>query len=260
MIEHTYFATTPKGMEPLLVAEFNQLGAQKVTAGSAGVSFTGDIKTAYRACLWSRLANRILLPIDAFPATDEKALYNGVRALDWSVHLSSTSTLAGWPPCLPATLPSTHRFKLTPQVCKNLNNGELACKLQLYRISTGTLKTLINKQENLAATQQSDNQNQQNQADEDGSFMFANRLTKNFKSLSTWPKMPVYTATVSMMPIYPNTRSPSTYTLAQMRYYAFMFKNTPPPKRLMPTLHKCACDKLCSVSPKYLAATGTRST
>jgi len=94
MTGHTFFATTPRGMEPLLVAELNDFGAQQVSSGSAGVSFTGDLQVAYRACLWSRVANRILLGLGEFPAPDEQSLYNCVGALDWSRHLTCSSTLA----------------------------------------------------------------------------------------------------------------------------------------------------------------------
>ncbi len=94
MTGHTFFATTPRGMEPLLMAELSEFGARQVSPGSAGVSFTGDLPVAYRACLWSRVANRILLSLGEFPAPDEQSLYNSVGTLDWSRHLTSSSTLA----------------------------------------------------------------------------------------------------------------------------------------------------------------------
>ncbi len=95
-------------MEPLLVTELKQLGARQVSPGSAGVSFAGNLTIAYRACLWSRLANRILLPIAAFPAADEQSLYNGVRALDWSAHMSAASTLAVNVHSAKSTITHTH--------------------------------------------------------------------------------------------------------------------------------------------------------
>ena len=94
MTEHAFFATTPRGMESLLVAELKGFGARQVTPGSAGVFFTAELQVAYRACLWSRVANRILLNLAEFPAPDEKSLYHGVGALDWSRHLTHSSTLA----------------------------------------------------------------------------------------------------------------------------------------------------------------------
>ena len=64
----TFFATTPKGIEALLAAELRRLGAASVRETRAGVAFEGDLAVAYRACLWSRLANRILLPVARFAA------------------------------------------------------------------------------------------------------------------------------------------------------------------------------------------------
>lgn len=89
-----YFATCPKGLEYLLVDELTALGADGVREALAGVYFEGPIGIAYRACLWSRLASRVLLPIADFACADEEALYSGVQAIDWSAHLRADGTLA----------------------------------------------------------------------------------------------------------------------------------------------------------------------
>jgi 23S rRNA (guanine2445-N2)-methyltransferase / 23S rRNA (guanine2069-N7)-methyltransferase len=44
--------------------------------------------------LWSRVANRVLLPVAEFPAPTPEALYDGVRSVDWSAHLGADGTLA----------------------------------------------------------------------------------------------------------------------------------------------------------------------
>jgi len=87
-----FFATSPKGMEDLLVEELRQLGASAAKASLAGAYFQGDLALAYRVCLWSRLANRILLPLAKFPASDAEALYAGVYALHWDQHLGLDNT------------------------------------------------------------------------------------------------------------------------------------------------------------------------
>jgi 23S rRNA (guanine2445-N2)-methyltransferase / 23S rRNA (guanine2069-N7)-methyltransferase len=91
---HAFFATTAKGFEELLVAELRALGAQDVVAARAGVGFAGPLEVAYRACLWSRVANRILLPVASFRAETPEALYAGVRSVRWADHLSPRGTLA----------------------------------------------------------------------------------------------------------------------------------------------------------------------
>ena len=58
-----WFAACPKGLESLLAHELETLGAAATRETVAGVYFSGPIAIAYRACLWSRLANRVLRPI-----------------------------------------------------------------------------------------------------------------------------------------------------------------------------------------------------
>ena len=88
------FATCPKGLEYLLKDELTALGASNVRETLAGVHFSGALETAYRACLWSRLASRVLLPLAEFDAATDEALYAGVQAIDWSTHLAAHGTLA----------------------------------------------------------------------------------------------------------------------------------------------------------------------
>ena len=94
MHHYSFFAPTPKGLESLLLAELSGLGAVEVKETRAGVSFTGPLNLAYRACLWSRLASRVLLPLDNFTAATPEALYAGVHALAWEDHLGPDDTLA----------------------------------------------------------------------------------------------------------------------------------------------------------------------
>ena len=88
------FASAPRGIEPLLADELRALGAGDVKETRAGVTFSGDLALAYRVCLWSRVANRVLLPLAQFPAPTPEALYDGVRGIDWAEHLDQNGTLA----------------------------------------------------------------------------------------------------------------------------------------------------------------------
>ncbi len=90
----TFFAVAPKGMESLLVDELKGLGAVGAKASRSGAFFQGDLETGYRACLWLRTANRVLLPIARFRAETPEALYQGVRNILWSEHLEPNSSLA----------------------------------------------------------------------------------------------------------------------------------------------------------------------
>ena len=79
-----WFAACPKGIEGLLAAELATLGAATTRETVAGVYFTGPVALAYRACLWSRLANRILLPVARLEAADSDLLYQQLRGVDWA--------------------------------------------------------------------------------------------------------------------------------------------------------------------------------
>lgn len=89
-----FFATCPKGIESLLAEELRALAAEAVRETRAGVSFEGTLATAYRACLWSRLASRLLLPLTHFAATTPEELYQGAQTIAWKEHLAPDGTLA----------------------------------------------------------------------------------------------------------------------------------------------------------------------
>ncbi len=84
---------TVTGLESVLAGELTVLGAQDIQAKGRLVICNGDLSLLYRANLWCRTAIRVLRPVATFPARDEKALYAGVKAIDWSHWLSATGTL-----------------------------------------------------------------------------------------------------------------------------------------------------------------------
>ncbi len=87
-----YFAACPKGLENLLLQELQQLGATDVRETVAGVYFGGEAALLYKACLWSRLANKILLPLANFSVSDEQSLYESISAITWEDHLEVDGT------------------------------------------------------------------------------------------------------------------------------------------------------------------------
>ena len=58
------------------------------------MAFTGSLAVAYRACLWSRVANRVFLELGRFDVADAEAFYRAVRSIDWAEHLGPDATLA----------------------------------------------------------------------------------------------------------------------------------------------------------------------
>jgi 23S rRNA (guanine2069-N7)-methyltransferase / 23S rRNA (guanine2445-N2)-methyltransferase len=89
-----FFATCPAGVAELLADELRDAGATRVRVLRAGVDFDGCLECAYRACLWSRTASRILHAIAEVPADSAERLYTGVRSIDWTLHLAPQGTIA----------------------------------------------------------------------------------------------------------------------------------------------------------------------
>ncbi len=89
-----FVATCPKGFERLLADELAALGAPQVRPLAGQVSFGGGLEDAYRACLCSRLASRVLLVLARVGAADADELYEGVSAIAWEDHLAPGATFA----------------------------------------------------------------------------------------------------------------------------------------------------------------------
>ncbi|MFJ5507326.1 bifunctional 23S rRNA (guanine(2069)-N(7))-methyltransferase RlmK/23S rRNA (guanine(2445)-N(2))-methyltransferase RlmL [Pectobacterium jejuense] len=88
------FASTARGLEELLKSELESLGAQSCAVVQGGVHFEGDNRLLYQSLLWSRLASRILLPLNEFKVHSDLDLYLGVQAIDWSTIFSIDKTFA----------------------------------------------------------------------------------------------------------------------------------------------------------------------
>ena len=97
----TYWVTCADGLETLLREEIEGLGVQNIEQFPGRLVFKGTLENAYRVCLWSRLASRVLMPIhthelefthDARDVAEE--LYEGAIAFDWSLIFAPQSTFA----------------------------------------------------------------------------------------------------------------------------------------------------------------------
>jgi putative N6-adenine-specific DNA methylase len=102
-----FFATAAKGTEPALRDELREMRLRHVRADRGGVHFEGELADAARACLWSRVALRILLEVASFEAPDEGALYAGAHAVDWTAWMNPRTTLAVRASCRSSRLTHT---------------------------------------------------------------------------------------------------------------------------------------------------------
>ena len=89
-----FFATAPRGLSDLLARELSALGASDVRERSGGVRFRGPVQVGYLACLWSRVASRVLLELAEFDAPDDDTFYRAVAAIDWAAHIDPADTIA----------------------------------------------------------------------------------------------------------------------------------------------------------------------
>src|SRR3546814_13919894 len=88
------FVTCSRGIEPLLVAELTTLGVSEAREARGGVAGKATLETAYRACLWSRLASRVLLPLKTFELGDAQAIYEAAQTIEWPDVFASGSSFA----------------------------------------------------------------------------------------------------------------------------------------------------------------------
>ncbi|RLA00237.1 MAG: bifunctional 23S rRNA (guanine(2069)-N(7))-methyltransferase RlmK/23S rRNA (guanine(2445)-N(2))-methyltransferase RlmL [Gammaproteobacteria bacterium] len=87
-----FVAICPKGLEALLIEELASLGATSLKESLGSVSFDAELATAYRICLWSRLANRILLVLSTGPVETSDDLYALTSGIDWEMHFGINQT------------------------------------------------------------------------------------------------------------------------------------------------------------------------
>lgn len=89
-----WLATCPKGLELLLAEELQGIGAEGIKETVAAVHFKGSMEVGYRACLWSRLANRILKPMHSFMLNESEDLYEQCNEIPWEAHFSAAQSIA----------------------------------------------------------------------------------------------------------------------------------------------------------------------
>lgn len=95
MVEtYELFVRCAGGFESELAAELKELKIDRIRPLKGGVAFFGTLEQAYRVCLWSRVASRVLLVLSRFDAHNADTLYQGVQRIDWSEHVGKDATIA----------------------------------------------------------------------------------------------------------------------------------------------------------------------
>ncbi|MCC6283057.1 MAG: class I SAM-dependent RNA methyltransferase, partial [Saprospiraceae bacterium] len=87
-----YIVKTAAGLESVLATELHELGATGIRELKRAVAFDGDRRMMYRANYELRTALRVLMPIHAFSAYNERDLYEGIYDIDWLQFMSVNDT------------------------------------------------------------------------------------------------------------------------------------------------------------------------
>ncbi len=92
MTNHKFTVTAARGMLPLLATELAEMGIKDTKQEQGNIRFMGSLEEAYRVCLWSRVAIRVLMPIAHFSAKTTDELYQGIHDLPWEDHIDAEGT------------------------------------------------------------------------------------------------------------------------------------------------------------------------
>lgn len=87
----TLIATTAFGLEAVVARELRNLGSADVTVEDGRVRFVGGPRDVCRANLWLRSADRVLIQVGEFEASDFGRLIDETHALPWEQWLTETS-------------------------------------------------------------------------------------------------------------------------------------------------------------------------
>ncbi len=90
---YEFYANCPKGLEQLLQKEVIDLGGEFKRETVGGIWFESELATAYRICLWSRIANKVFLQLISAKVTTAEDLYECVSEIAWQDHISPNGKL-----------------------------------------------------------------------------------------------------------------------------------------------------------------------
>lgn len=89
-----FFVTCARGVEEITEAELRDIGVEKIERVHGGLFFEGDQDALYRAHLWLRTGNRILLVLRSFPVKTPDDLYQNLFKFKWETFLQPGFTFA----------------------------------------------------------------------------------------------------------------------------------------------------------------------
>ena len=88
-----FYVTCAQGLAPYVKEELEALGIDAKESGT-GVTFNGEFKDAYNACLWIRCGSRVLLELKEGKFESLDQLHNELALFSWSAHMRETNTFS----------------------------------------------------------------------------------------------------------------------------------------------------------------------
>lgn len=86
--------TCADGLEAALIQELAALGLRDAKRERGALRLEATLEQAYRICLWSRVASRVLVPLFSAPGNTPEALYEHAVGYDWDSVLDPRGTIA----------------------------------------------------------------------------------------------------------------------------------------------------------------------
>ncbi|WP_032094112.1 MULTISPECIES: bifunctional 23S rRNA (guanine(2069)-N(7))-methyltransferase RlmK/23S rRNA (guanine(2445)-N(2))-methyltransferase RlmL [unclassified Alteromonas] len=92
---NTILVTTSRGLDELLKQEVLTLCPEAQIKQAPGMlQLEGSKEDAYKLCLWSRLANRVIWVLASGKANNAESLYDTAMTVDWQMQMDSRHTLS----------------------------------------------------------------------------------------------------------------------------------------------------------------------
>ena len=126
----TFIVVFAKGLEDLLIQELKSLGIENPKLTRFVIEFEGTLQQAYKVCLYSRLASRILMPVLTADADGEDELYKVIQTINWDDHIPLDGSFA-----IDAVIKSS--------TMTNSHYTALKVKDAIVKISEGRLGTVL---------------------------------------------------------------------------------------------------------------------
>lgn len=87
-------ASCAVGLETLVEEEVQGFGGKDIEVKTGVVTWTGELETGYRCCLWSRYSSRVFLQLATFTVDDTDMLYEKSLSFPWADHMNQNNSFA----------------------------------------------------------------------------------------------------------------------------------------------------------------------